>query len=203
MFFIKNKKFNAQSSDKHRISIYGSKFDNDQSYLINKNQAELSLLFVDKMSKFAIYKNKLVLNNNSDYFCTSLEFNTFQSVYNGFQKFFDSSELLTTISVSKNDFVKSLKFVSNISGSHLFNLQTKGTELIFSGSSDNTGGAADRIDIGQELYDLKSSYLTNHFLKVLEIIQDDTINLEFYEINSFIICILRCSNFKHMLFPMN
>lgn len=204
MFFIKNKKFNSQSSDKHRISIYGCEFSNDQSFLINKNQADLSLNFVDKMSpKFAIHKNKLIMKDESDYFCTALELNTFQSVYNGFQKFFESSELITSITLYKNELIKSLKFVSNISGSHLFNIKTQEKNLIITSSGDHTGGAADKIELSEDLDSLDVSYLTNHFMKILEMLEHDKITLNFYDYNKFTICIVEIPNYKHMMFPMN
>ena len=204
MFFIDNKKFHAQSSDKHRISIYGKKFDNHQSFLINRSQADLSLNFIDKTnSKFAISKNKLIINENLDYFCTSLELNTFQSVYNGFQKFFDSSELISSISLYKNELAKSIKFVSNISGSHLFNLNVQDNQLIITSSGDQTGGAADKIQLSEEIEPINVSYLTNHFMKILDMIEHDKITLNFYDYNNFVICIVQISNYQHMMFPMN
>ena len=204
MLFIENKKFNAQSSDKHRISIYGKQFDNQQSFLINRSQADLSLNFIDKTnSKFAISKNKLVINEKSNYFCTSLEMNTFQSVYNGFQKFFDSSELICSVSLYKNELARSIKFVSNISGSHLFNLNIQDNQLIITSSGDQTGGAADKIQLNEEVEPINVSYLTNHFMKILDMIDHDKITLNFYDYNKFVICIVQISNYQHMMFPMN
>jgi hypothetical protein len=110
MFFLADSKFNAQSSDKHRISVYGKKYENEQSFLLSKNQAELSLNFVDSNSKFSIHKNKLIICNNGNYFCTNLEVNSYQSVHNGFKRFFDS-KYITTIDLSKSDFLKETRLV--------------------------------------------------------------------------------------------
>ena len=201
MFFISDNKFNAQSSDKHRISMYGKKYDNEQSFLLSKNQAELSLNFVDKNSTFSIHKNKMVIKNNGNYFCTNVELNTFQSVHNGFKRFFDSN-YITNINFSKSEFLKSLKFINNISGSILFNLSTSGKEIILTSSGDNSGGAADKITCDDELEDLNVSYLTNHFMKILDIINQENINAYFYDFNTYTICILQSDNFHHIMFPM-
>jgi len=201
MFFIADNKFNAQSSDKHRISIYGKKYENEQSFLLSKNQAELSLNFVDSNSIFSIHKNKLIICNNGNYFCTNLEVNSYQSVHNGFKRFFDS-KYITTIDLSKSEFLKSLKFINNISGSHLFNLSTKNKEIILTSSGDISGGAADKIAYNEELEDLNVSYLTNHFMKILEVINQENISAKFYDFNSYTICILQTDNFNHIMFPM-
>ncbi len=204
MFFLSKNKFNAQSSDKHRISLYGDKFDNDQSYLINKSQADLSLNFVDKeLSKFAIHKNKLLIYDGTDIFSTALELNTFQSVYNGFQKFFESSEFITSVTLSKNELSKSLKFVFNISGSHLFNMTIQDNQLIITSSGDNSGGAADKIQLKEASEPINVSYLTNHFMKILDMLDVNDITLNFYEYNGFTICIVSIAHiYQHMMFPM-
>ena len=204
MFFISKNKFNAQSSDKHRISLYGDKFDNDQSYLINKSQADLSLNFVDKeLSKFAIHKNKLLIHDGTDIFSTALELNTFQSVYNGFQKFFESSVFITSVTLPKNELSKSLKFVFNISGSHLFNMTIQDNQLIITSSGDNSGGAADKIQLKEVSEPINVSYLTNHFMKILDMLDVSDITLNFYEYNGFTICIVSIAHiYQHMMFPM-
>lgn len=204
MFFISKNKFNSQSSDKHRISIYGDKFDNDQSYLINKSQADLSLNFVDKdLSKFAIHKNKLLIFDGTDIYATALELNTFQSVYNGFQKFFETSEFCASVTVPKNELSRSLKFVSNISGSHLFNLSIQDSQLIITSSGDHSGGAADKIQLKEDCEPINVSYLTNHFMRILDMLDVDDIKLNFYQFNGFTICIVNIANYQHMMFPMN
>ena len=204
MFFISNEKFNSQSSDKHRISIYGSKYSGENSFLISKIQAELLVNFISKEDKYqyCIFKNKFVLKWNDNYFVTSLENNTYQSVYNTFGKFFEDSNFITQIKTDKHEIIKSIKFISSISSSHTFNLKNSGEYLVISSSSNDKGAVADKITLKEEIDFLDVSYLVNHFIKVLEIINKDEVTLDFYDYNGYTICIVQDDNFKHIMFPM-
>ena len=63
LMFIDKNEFNCCSSDKHRISIYGKKYTNQNSHLLPKSSADLLLSFVNKNDEFdfTIYKNKFFL----------------------------------------------------------------------------------------------------------------------------------------------
>ena len=63
MFSIEDDKFNAQSSDKHRISIYGKQDSEQSNYWISKHQAELlsGLLNKDSEYTYCISKNKIII----------------------------------------------------------------------------------------------------------------------------------------------
>jgi len=204
MFFIADNKFNTQSSDKHRISLYGSNYQGESSYLISKTQAELLVNFINKEDKYeyCIHKNKFIIRWGHNYFVTSLENNTYQSVFSAFMKFFDESKEITHFSIDKNEIVKSIKFISSISSSHTFNIKNSGSELIISSSSNDKGAVADKIALAEEIEPLDVSYLVNHFIKVLEIIQQDDITLGFSDYNGYTICVVQDKNFNHIMFPM-
>lgn len=204
MFFITNNKFNTQSSDKHRISIYGSNYKGETSYLISKIQAELLVNFINKEDKYqyCIHKNKFIIKWGDNYFVTSLENNTYQSVFNTFMKFFDESEPITHFKIDKNEIVRSIKFISNISSSHTFNIKSSESELMISSSSNDKGAVADKIALSENIEPLDVSYLVNHFIKVLEIIQQDEIVLGFSDYNGYTICVVQDKNFNHIMFPM-
>lgn len=204
MFFLKDGEFNSQSSDKHRISIFGSRFSNEQSYLIAKNQAELLLNFLnkDEAYTYCIFKNKLIIKWQNNIFVTSLENNSYQSVYNSFNKFFDESKHVTSFTIDKNQVIKSLRFISNITSSHTFNLRTNGNELIISSSRDDKGAVADKILLDEAVDSIDVSYLINHFIKALEIVNLEQITLAFNDYNGYTICVLHDMHFNHIMFPM-
>ena len=204
MFFIEKNKFNAQSSDKHRISVFGNHYNNEVSYLISRNQAELSLSFLNKDDQFSycIYKNKFLLKWQDNLFVTALDANSYQSVFNGFNKFFNQSTLITSFKIDKNELSKSIKFVSNISGSHTYHMKSNGSELVISSSSNDKGAVADKIALEEEISDIEVSYLTNHFIKVFELLQDDILELSFFDYNGYTICTVENTYFKHIMFPM-
>ena len=204
MMFTSKDRFNSQSSDKHRISIFGSRFNSEPSFLLSKNQAELLLNFLDKDEEYSycIHKNKFIIKWNDNVFVTCLENNSFQSVYNSFNKFFDESEHITSFSVDKIQIIKSLKFISNITSSHTFNLRSSSNTLIISSSRDDKGAVADKILLDKEIEDLDVSYFINHFIKVLELVSMDQINLVFKDYNGYTICVLEDTDFNHIMFPM-
>jgi DNA polymerase III sliding clamp (beta) subunit (PCNA family) len=201
MFFIENDKFNAQSSDKHRISVYGKNYKDQTSYLITKLQAELSLNFLNDHTIFTIHKNKLILKSEEDFFCTNLEKNTFQSVFNNFKTFFKEIELIGGFEINKNEFIKSLKYISGTTSSHFFNITTQDTVYVLSASNNDKGIVADRIDLSESVPEIESSYVISHFLKALELISSDVVTLNFFLYNSFTICIVQDSSFNHLIFP--
>jgi DNA polymerase III sliding clamp (beta) subunit (PCNA family) len=73
---------------------------------------------------------------------------------------------------------------------------------VISSSSNDKGAVADKITLKEEIDFLDVSYLVNHFIKVLEIINQDEVTLDFYDYNGYTICIVQDDNFKHIMFPM-
>jgi DNA polymerase III sliding clamp (beta) subunit (PCNA family) len=203
MFFIKDNIFNTQSSDKHRISMFGQKYDGDSSFLISKAQAELMKEFISKTSsKYTVHKGKFYILWENGGFSCAIENNTHQSVYNTFNQFFDNSELITSFEINKNDILKSLRFISSISSNHNFFMKSSGSQLIFSSSNNEKGAVIDKIQLSEEIVEFEASYLVNHFIKVLDIINKEDTTLSFYDYNGYTICIVEDLDFKHLMFPM-
>ncbi len=204
MFFNEDDKFNAQSSDKHRISIYGNSYNNQSSFLISKHQAELlnSYLNKDLSYEYCIYKNKFILKWDDNLFVTSLESNSYQSVFNSFGKFFQDSNQISTISIDKNELSKSIKFITGISGSHTFHLKVQDNILIVSSSSNDKGAVVDKITLDDSYEEIDVSFLVNHFIRVFELLSQDVVKLTFNDYNGYTICIVQDRNFNHIMFPM-
>ncbi len=203
MFFMKNGKFNTQSSDKHRISIYGENYNGEVSYLLSKNQAELTSLFIPKNSgKYCIHKGKLYLLWDGGGFSTSIDNNSYQSVYNTFAQFFNNSEHITEFTIDKHDVLKSIKFISSISNTHNFYMKGSSTELIFSSSESEKGAVIDKIQLSEEILNFDASYLVSHFTKALDLLSADQVKLSFYDYNGYTICIVNDMNYNHLMFPM-
>lgn len=204
MFSIEDCKFNAQSSDKHRISIYGNQDSNQSNYWISKHQAELlsGLLNKDSRYTYCISKNKIIIKWDDNIFVTSLESNEYQSVFNSFKKFFTDSQFISSAIIDKNEMTKTIKFISGISGSHIFHIKTDGTEMTISSSSNDKGAVADKITLDDEMKSFEVSFLVSHFVKVFEILTQDHIKLSFHDYNGYTICIVQEQSFNHIMFPM-
>lgn len=203
MLFMTDGKFNTQSSDKHRISIYGEKYSGEASYLISKNQAELTSFFIPKNSgKYSIHKGKLLILWEDGGFSTAIDNNTYQSVYNTFTQFFQKSEHITNFTINKNDVLRSIKFISSISSSHNFYIKGSGKELVFSSSNNEKGAVIDKIQLSEDIKDFEASYLVNHFTKALELLNMDEVLLSFEDYNGYTICIVQDVNYNHLMFPM-
>jgi len=203
MFFIEDQSFNTQSSDKHRVSIYGKHYDNQASYLISKNQADLIINYLskDNLYSYAIHKNKFIIKWNENLLVTSLENNLYQSVFSSFNKFFDDSKLIAKVFLDKDEILKSLRFNSNISGSHVFHIESNKSELLITSVNDEKGAVADKIALEDEIEKLNVSYLTNHAIKCLEMINSKTVEMNFYDYNNFTLCIVKDNQFVHIMFP--
>ena len=202
MFFVDKDKFNAQSSDKHRISVFGEKFAGQQSFLLSKNQAELSLNFLPKENaEYVIYKNKLVIFWDNGGFSTSLEANTHQSIYNSFSDFFTESKFVCSVTLEKSSVIKSLKFISSISSSSNFFIKIANKELILSSSKNDQGAVIDKIILDEKIDEIQASFLFNHFMKALDILMNDNIKIDFMDYRSYTICVMQTSNYSHLIFP--
>jgi hypothetical protein len=204
MFFLSNEKFNAQSSDKHRISFYGEKFDSQQSYLIAKQNAELLASFIHNETdcEYLIYKGKMYITWEGGGFCTSLENNNHTDIYELLVKPFNDSKEVLNINIDKNLFLKSIKFISTVSCSSSINLLFQGSELILSSSSSDGSEVADKVSLEEEVASVDANFLYTHILKALDMINDNQIKLTILECNSFYILYIHNSFFKHLIFPI-
>lgn len=203
LFFI-SKKFNAQSSDKHRISIYGDVYESQKSYLISKTNAELLVNFLkaDENLDYCIEKGKFNLKWSSGGFYTSLDQNTYESVFKNFTKFFNESELIGNLVIDKNTFIKSLRFIQNTTNTNTFTMKIENNELVLMSSNNEKGAVADKIDIQLDLPDINVEYMVSHYMKIFEIVPEDEITISFHEYNNYTISIIQSSNYNHLVFPM-
>jgi DNA polymerase III sliding clamp (beta) subunit (PCNA family) len=204
LMFVDKNEFNCCSSDKHRISIFGKKYTNQSSHLIPKSSADLLLNFVNKNDefKFTIYKSKLFLKWDDNIFTTALENNSYQSVFENYNKFFSESNHVLSTKVDKQQLLQSIKFIGNISSSHTINMHFEADKLIITGSSADKGTIVDKIQLEEEVESLEVVYLANHLLKVIEILPQDQITLNVKEYNGFYLLMVETLSYNHIVFPM-
>lgn len=203
LWFIEDEKINAQSSDKHRISIFGKQYELQSSFLISKTISDIILYYLEKISGvvFSLYNSKLYLSwNGGELFC-NLEKNTFEKIFSNFNQFF-SNHFFLSLELEKDALVKSVKFVSSIANSHMINLSLDINKLVISGNSNEKNAVIDTIEI--ENYELFSvSYVSSHLIRVLDLLDSKKIKLNFIKHNEFVLLMLEAENFKHILFPMD
>jgi DNA polymerase III sliding clamp (beta) subunit (PCNA family) len=203
LWFIEDGKINTQSSDKHRISVFGKKYELQPSYLISKNISEIVLYYVEKVSGvvFSLYNSKLYLSwDGGELFC-NLEKNTFEKIFSNFNQFFSDSFFLS-LALEKDALVKSVKFVSSIANSHMISLNLDADKLVISGNSNEKNAVVDTIEIeNNELFSV--SYVSSHLIRALDLLDNKKIKLNFIKHNDFILLMLEAENFKHILFPMD
>jgi DNA polymerase III sliding clamp (beta) subunit (PCNA family) len=203
LWFIEDGKINTQSSDKHRISIFGKKYELQSSYLISKTISDIVLYYVEKVSGvvFSLYNSKLYLSwDGGELFC-NLEKNTFEKIFSNFNQFFSDSFFLS-LALEKDALVKSVKFVSSIANSHMISLNLDADKLVISGNSNEKNAVVDTIEIeNDELFSV--SYVSSHLIRALDLLDNKKIKLNFIKHNDFILLMLEAENFKHILFPMD
>ena len=204
LMFVEKNEFNCCSSDKHRISIYGKKYTNQTSHLLPKSSADLLLNFVNKNDDFdfAISKNKFFLKWDNNIFTTSLESNSYQSVFENYNKFFSESNHVLSAKVDKQQLLQSVKFIGNISSSHTITMHFEADHLIITGSSADKGTIVDKIQLEEEVESLEVVYLANHLLKVIEMLPHDYVTLNVKEYNGFYLLMVETLSYNHIVFPM-
>jgi len=205
LMFIDKNEFNCCSSDKHRISIYGKKYTNQNSHLLPKSSADLLLSFVNKNDEFdfTIYKNKFFLKWNQNIFTTALESNFYQNVFENYNKFFSESNQVLSTKVDKQQLLQSIKFIGNISSSHTITMHFEADQLIITGSSADKGTVVDKIQLEEEVESLEVVYLANHLLKVIEMLPHDYVTLNVKEYNGFYLLMVETLSYNHIVFPMS
>jgi DNA polymerase III sliding clamp (beta) subunit (PCNA family) len=203
LWFIEDGKINTQSSDKHRISVFGKKYELQPSYLISKTISDIVLYYVEKVSAvvFSLHNSKLYLSwDGGELFC-NLEKNTFEKIFSNFNQFFSDSFFLS-LALEKDALVKSVKFVSSIANSHMISLNLDADKLVISGNSNEKNAVVDTIEIeNNELFSV--SYVSSHLIRALDLLDNKKIKLNFIKHNDFILLMLEAENFKHILFPMD
>jgi DNA polymerase III sliding clamp (beta) subunit (PCNA family) len=204
LMFIEKNEFNCCSSDKHRISIYGHKYINQNSHLLPKSSADLLLNFVNKNDdfSFAISKNKLFLKWDDNIFTTSLESNSYQSVFENYNKFFSESNHVLSTKIDKQQLLQSIKFIGNISSSHTITMNFEANQLVITGSSADKGTVVDKIQLEEEVESLEVVYLANHLLKVIEMLPQEHVTLNVKEYNGFYLLMVETLSYNHIVFPM-
>ena len=115
---------------------------------------------------------------------------------------YNPHEQISSAVIDKNEMTKTIKFISGISGSHIFHIKTDGTEMTISSSSNDKGAVADKITLDEEIISFEVSFLVSHFIKVFEILSQDHIKLSFHDYNGYTICIVQEQSFNHIMFPM-
>lgn len=203
LWFVEDGKINAQSSDKHRISVFGKKYDLQPSYLISKNISDVVLYYIEKIPGviFSIYNSKLYLSWDGGELSCNLEKNTYEKIFSNFNQFF-SDKFFLTLDLEKDALVKSVKFVSNIANSHMISLNLDLNKLVISATSNEKNAVVDTIEV--ENYEILSvSYVSAHLIRVLELLDSKALKLNFIKHNEFILLMLEAENFKHILFPMD
>ena len=203
LWFIEDGKINTQSSDKHRISVFGKKYELQQSYLISKSVSDVILYYIEKIPGivFSLFNNKIYLTWDGVELSCNLEKNTYEKIFSNFNQFF-SDKFFLTLDLEKDSLVKSVKFVSSIANSHMINLTLDFNKLVVSATSNEKNAVVDTIEIDN--YEILSvSYVSSHLIRVLDLLESKKLKLNFIKHNDFILLMLEAENFKHVLFPMD
>lgn len=195
-------KINAQSSDKHRISLYGD-VDFENSYVISKSSADIISQYLSSLgeAKYKITNSKLFLSWENLLLSITLGSKSDANVFKTLRNFKDSKEIAFTI-LDKSELLKSVKFISGITNSIKTEFCFDGYKLILSSESNDKGAVIDSILLKQEIQQIKVSYLSSHLLKILDLLPEKEIHLSLLDFNNFVLLCLISDSFTHILFPM-
>lgn len=195
-------KINAQSSDKHRISLFGD-VDFDNSYVISKSSADISSLFLHTLgeAKYSIFNNKLNIVWDNMYLVVSLGSKADTGVFKTLKNFKSSKELASTV-LSKTELAQSVKFISGITSSIKTEFNFYEDKLTLSSQNNDKGAVVDTIALKSKIDPIKVSYLSSHLLKILDILPEKDLTIDLLDYNSFILMCLTSGEFTHILFPM-
>jgi hypothetical protein len=193
---------NAQSSDKHRISLFGD-VDFDNSYVISKSSADISTLFIITLgdAEYSISNNKLNIVWSNIYLIVSLGSKADTGVFKTLKNFKTAKELDQTI-VNKSDLAQSIKFISGITSSIKTEFAFNGDKLTLSSQNSEKGAVVDTITLQNKIQPITVSYLSSHLLKILDILPEKDLKITLMDFNSFTLMSLISGEFTHILFPM-
>ena len=197
-----NDKINAQSSDKHRISLYGE-VDFDHSYVFSKSSADVISLYISSLgeAKYNIQNNKLFLSWDHIYLIISLGSKSEANVFKTLKNYKNSKQIAFT-NIDKNDLSRSIKFISSITNSIKIEFNFDRDKLTLSSESNDKGAVVDTLSLENEIMPLKVSYLSSHLLKILEILPEKDLHISLLDFNSFTLMSLTSDCYTHILFPM-
>ena len=193
---------NAQSSDKHRISLFGD-VDFDNSYVISKSSADISTLFINTLgnARYSINNNKLNLVWENIYLIVSLGSKADTGVFKTLKNFKTAKELDQT-TINKSELAQSVKFISGITSSIKTEFVFEGDKLTLSSQNNEKGAVVDTLSLKSPVNGTTVSYLSSHLLKILDILPEKDLTITLLEFNSFTLMSLTSGEFTHLLFPM-
>lgn len=204
MIYFDGKKFNTQSSDKHRITMYGNDFDSKNSFLISKQSGEILNVFLKEFedSEFTIENNCLIVKNQYGKISSTLEKNIHSNIFDKFTSFYEESEKRFEFVLNKYSFLKSLKFISSVSGNETIEFNFQDDVLLLSGNTNEKGMVADKFNLNISVPSLSVSFVQNHIVKAFDIIETENIKCEILNYNSYNILKISNNHFNHLIFPM-
>jgi DNA polymerase III sliding clamp (beta) subunit (PCNA family) len=193
---------NAQSSDKHRISLFGD-VDFDNSYVISKSSADISTLFINTLGnvQYSINSNKLNLLWGDIYLIVSLGSKADTGVFKTLKNFKTAKELDQTM-INKSELAQSVKFISGITNSIKTEFVFDGDKLTLSSQNNEKGAVVDTLNLKKPVKSITVSYLSSHLLKILDILPEKDLTITLLDFNSFVLMSLTSGEFTHILFPM-
>ena len=172
-------------------------------HLFSKTISDVILYYIEKIPgiTFSLYNSKIYLTWDGGELSCSLEKNTYEKIFSNFNQFF-SDQFFLSLDLEKDALVKSVKFVSNITNSHMINLTLDINKIVISATSNEKNAVVDTIEV--ENYEILSvSYVSSHLIRVLDLLDSKKLKLNFIKHNDFILLMLEAENFKHILFPMD
>jgi DNA polymerase III sliding clamp (beta) subunit (PCNA family) len=192
----------AQSSDKHRISLFGD-VDFDNSYVVSKSSADIISLYISTIgeAKYSIHQSKLFLSWDSIYLVVSLGSKSEANVFKTLKNFKDSKRVAFT-NIDKSDLSRSIKFISSITNSLKTEFNFEKDKLTLSSESNDKGAVVDTIALDNLVEPLKVSYLSSHLLKILDLLPEKEIHISLLDFNNFTLMSLTSDSYTHILFPM-
>lgn len=204
MLSFSEQKFSAFSSDRHRISIYGT-YNEENSYLLSKSFSDVIANFIKEFDNlyFYITKNSIVIGNNLFKLSTNIRKNTFEDLFKKMIAFKDQSKLEFTFTISKSMFLKSLKFIHAVANNDEIKLNFADNQILINGNNENKGMVADRISLNCDVPTMSVSYVHNQLVKALEVINSDAIECNILNYNDYYILNFTYADFSHLIFPMS
>ena len=196
--------FSAISSDKHRISKCGMDFDQQSSFLLNRNTAEILLNLIKDIDnlKYYLHKDKLIFSCDFGRIRINLDNNSNQNIFKKLIDFYTDQQDICKVKINKFILLKSLKFVSSVSDKDCIELKLLDNNIVICTPLSEKGMIADKIPIDDHVREVESSYLLSHLLKALDHIEQEFITLSFSRFNNYELLNLSNDKFDHLIFPM-
>lgn len=203
MLSIDDNIFSAHSSDKHRISLYGN-CNSNKSFLLSKSHADIISQYLKEFTNsiYFIEDNTFYIKNDIYKLGTSLQKNESEEIFNKFNSFIDKSNNICEFVLNKISVIKSLKFISTVSGNDIIDFTFKDNQILLSGNTQSKGIVADKITLNENLPLLNVSYVQNHIVKALDVIESENIKCQILDYNGHFILKITHNKLNHLIFPM-